>query len=634
MDWLRNLNLGTKFTLILLLAIGIFSALILALSALSTRNLINEVGQLRIQQEILVLQEQINSAQEELSTAATLMTNTPGFVSAVADNNITAIQTMVLTTLPSLEFTEIDIINADGEYLLTLADESADVDEVGEASAIQQTLYGIRLLTILSEQTDDGISLELVFIQPIRDTNSDVVGGLLMSRKLDNEFLSDINLERTGIDLSLVFNNQVVAESQVLNAEDAEIGSAFSVNPDFLSQAMRGEIVINPDIVRSDSGVPYSEAYIPLAGETDNSPQATLIIHVANEEIASFQQNIFTTIGATLVILAVSVAILGAVLAYFTITRRTRQLQTASLAIAQGDYARRADVGSRDELGQLAQSINTMASAVQQREGQLSELNTALEQRVIEAQEAQHRAEQSDNVKSAFLASMSHELRTPLNAIINFSKFVAKGVMGPVNERQEETLHKVIDSGQHLLNLINDVLDISKIESGSLKLFVEENIQVGDLVKRAIDQTTTLLEDKPVRVEYDIAHNLPRMAVDQKRIYQIVLNMLSNACKFTMEGTIKIRAYMQDGEIIVSVTDTGLGIAEQDYADVFEVFKQTTTGLSQGGGSGLGMPISKRLAEAHGGRVWFESVVNKGSTFYVALPVNEKITELSADIVL
>jgi len=249
-----------------------------------------------------------------------------------------------------------------------------------------------------------------------------------------------------------------------------------------------------------------------------------------------------------------------------------------------------------------------------------------------EAQTARATAERADQVKSAFLASMSHELRTPLNAIINLTKFVIKGVTGPISEEQGETLTRVVKSGEHLLSLINDVLDMSKIESGSLKLFVEENLSVSDIVLQATDQTRPLLNDK-VDMQVSVAENLPEIIGDRKRLIQILINILSNACKFTETGSIQVRASQQDGNIILAVKDTGMGIDPANSEAVFTPFQQTESGLRQSGGTGLGMPISRKFAEAHGGRLWFESELGKGSTFYVSLPLNVNVAALSEQVV-
>lgn len=253
----------------------------------------------------------------------------------------------------------------------------------------------------------------------------------------------------------------------------------------------------------------------------------------------------------------------------------------------------------------------------------IGDLVEELEHRATEAHAARTQAEQSDKVKSAFLASMSHELRTPLNAVINFTRFVVKGMMGPVTEEQKETLEQVIDSGKHLLALINDVLDMSKIEAGSLRLFVEDNVDMNALLKQALETARAMLADKPVKLEAAL-QPLPPMMGDRQRILQVLLNILSNACKYTEHGTVKVGAYALDGEIHITVADTGPGISLEDQPLIFIPFRQTETGLRQGSGTGLGMPISKNLVSAHEGRLWLESTPGLGSTFFVALPVRAR----------
>jgi signal transduction histidine kinase len=246
-----------------------------------------------------------------------------------------------------------------------------------------------------------------------------------------------------------------------------------------------------------------------------------------------------------------------------------------------------------------------------------------------EVQTALKAAERANSVKSHFLASMSHELRTPLNAIINFTKFMLKEKMGPITERQEDALDKVKSSGIHLLNLINDVLDISKIESDSLNLLVEGDINLNQLIDRATSTAQALLENKPIELLIEVDPELPHIVGDKQRILQILLNIVSNACKFTDEGTIKLRARAEDGQVIISVEDTGPGIPAEEHETVFATFQQTNSGLRKGSGTGLGMPISRSLAQAHGGDLTLESDTGNGAIFTVTLPVHSETLELN-----
>jgi signal transduction histidine kinase len=266
-------------------------------------------------------------------------------------------------------------------------------------------------------------------------------------------------------------------------------------------------------------------------------------------------------------------------------------------------------------------------------EDDIQVLNTLAEQIAIairnaelytDSQLAHQQAEQASQVKSQFLASVSHELRTPLNAILNFTQFVSTGMVGPVNNEQVDVLNKVVDSGKHLLNLINDVLDISKIESGEFNLFVEDDIDLRKEFGVVADTSRALLDGKDVAFEFTIQEDLPTIVADRRRVRQIMLNLVSNACKFTDTGKILVDIQREGEHVAIAVTDSGPGIAAEDFELIFETFRQTQTGLKQGEGTGLGLPISRRLAEAHEGNLWLESVVGKGSTFYVKLPIQSE----------
>jgi signal transduction histidine kinase len=251
-----------------------------------------------------------------------------------------------------------------------------------------------------------------------------------------------------------------------------------------------------------------------------------------------------------------------------------------------------------------------------------------------ETEEARRAAEEANEIKSQFLANMSHELRTPLNAILNFTGFVAKGVMGPVNEQQEQTLNEAIDSGKHLLSLINDILDITKIEAGLMDLFIQE-VNMNEMVGAAASIAKGLVKNKSIDLNIDIAEDLPTTYGDKRRLRQVMLNLVSNAVKFTPEGRVSIIALKKDADIFVSVKDTGIGIDPKDHDLVFDSFKQAKHELSETVGTGLGMPISKYFVETHGGRLWFDSAPGKGTTFYMELPVmtEEQAKQISEALV-
>jgi signal transduction histidine kinase/putative methionine-R-sulfoxide reductase with GAF domain len=226
-----------------------------------------------------------------------------------------------------------------------------------------------------------------------------------------------------------------------------------------------------------------------------------------------------------------------------------------------------------------------------------------------------------DELKSRFLASMSHELRTPLNAILNYTDFILLGLMGPITTDQQSCLEKVLMSGKHLLALINDVLDMSKIEAGMMTLFLEQNVNFHEDLDQVISTAEILLKDRPVVFVKAIDADLPPITCDRRRVRQVLLNLISNAAKFTETGSVTLKAHHDGNEILFAVIDTGPGIASEDQESIFEPFKQTIDGLKQGSGTGLGLAISKRFIEAHRGSLWLDSERGKGSAFYFRLPI-------------
>ena len=202
---------------------------------------------------------------------------------------------------------------------------------------------------------------------------------------------------------------------------------------------------------------------------------------------------------------------------------------------------------------------------------------------------------------------------------------MAMEMLGPVSDEQQDALRQVIDSGQHLLSLINDILDINKIQSGNLKLNIEANVDLSAELLAAIQTTETLLQRKPVKLVTEIDPVLARVTCDKRRIRQVLLNLLSNASKFTEEGSITLRAQNIGDTLLFTVADTGPGVKQEDQNLLFQPFQQTETGIRHAGGTGLGLAISKALIDAHQGRIWFENTPGRGATFFVSLPIRPAV---------
>jgi signal transduction histidine kinase len=240
-----------------------------------------------------------------------------------------------------------------------------------------------------------------------------------------------------------------------------------------------------------------------------------------------------------------------------------------------------------------------------------------------EIAEKSRQIEVASQHKSEFLANMSHELRTPLNAIIGFSEVLSERMFGELNEKQEEYLKDIYASGTHLLSLINDILDLSKIEAGRMEL------ELSDFhLPQAIENALTLVRERAGRRGIALAHTmderLGEIRGDERKIKQVLLNLLSNAIKFTPEGgRIEVAAAPKDGSVEISVSDTGVGIAPEDQERVFEEFRQVGTADKKAEGTGLGLTLCRKFVELYGGRIWVKSRVGVGSTFKFTIPMAE-----------
>ena len=309
-------------------------------------------------------------------------------------------------------------------------------------------------------------------------------------------------------------------------------------------------------------------------------------------------RNLLVGAAAGTIVLAL---LLGFVLSW-SLIGPIQRIDSRLAAIASGNFSGHVDVTNRDELGALAANVNRMNDELQRL---YRELETA----------SRH--------KSEFLANMSHELRTPLNAIIGFSQVLRDGLFGEVNAKQEEYLEDILTSGHHLLALINDVLDLSKVEAGQVQLELAP-FSIEDALERGVSMVREQATRDGVQVTLHANGGLDIVTGDERRIRQVIFNLLSNAVKFTPRGgLVDVAATQSNGEVRVSVADTGPGIAAEDLDRIFQEFQQTEGGARHHEGTGLGLALSKRFVEMHGGRIWCDSDVGRGSTFVFSLPVSE-----------
>jgi signal transduction histidine kinase len=282
--------------------------------------------------------------------------------------------------------------------------------------------------------------------------------------------------------------------------------------------------------------------------------------------------------------------------------------------VAKGDFGASIDVPNRDEFGALARQMNEMSR-------ELHELYDAQRRAAHQLRELNAELEQASRAKSNFLASMSHELRTPMNAILGFTEMIHDGLYGEIPPEIQEPVSDIHTCGKQLLGLINNVLDLSKIEAGHMELALGEYV-VEDIVSTVKGSLRSLAATKGLDFVTTVSPDLPLALGDGKRITQCLMNLAGNALKFTREGRVELRVEREGEHLRFAVADTGIGIPADQIDGIFEEFRQADATVSRDfGGTGLGLSITRKLVELHGGRIWVESLPGKGSTFFFSIPV-------------
>jgi signal transduction histidine kinase len=283
---------------------------------------------------------------------------------------------------------------------------------------------------------------------------------------------------------------------------------------------------------------------------------------------------------------------------------------------------------SRDQVIGVLSVQSTRASAYSEEDLELlttvaTQASTAIEnaQAYERLTETAEELREIDRFKTQFLANMSHELRTPLNSIIGFSRVMLKGLDGPLTDLQQSDLTSIYNSGQHLLALINSILDMSKIEAGKMELSFQK-VALPEIFDAVMSTTNALVKDRPIHVRRNVPEDLPLVWADAQRVRQVLLNLMSNAAKFTEAGHIELKAEAGSEMVTVTVTDTGVGIQPDAQKRLFIPFQQVDGSTTRrAGGTGLGLAISRSFVEMQGGEIWVESTPGEGSAFSFTLPI-------------
>jgi len=354
-----------------------------------------------------------------------------------------------------------------------------------------------------------------------------------------------------------------------------------------------------------------------------NEPVGIAIVRQPADEISKTSlMNLFCIIVAGLI------GGTGAIVAFYMIVQRVilrpiRQLRALANNVAEGNLDIRSAIATGDEFEKLAVAFNHMLDGLQAAQEKLRQANKQLDAKIVELSERNIELFKANKVKSEFLANMSHEFRTPLNAILGFAQVLKEKPKMLRQEKTQRYVENIMISGNRLLNMINDLLDLAKTEAGKLQLHIEQT-SVKELLESVIASFSLLTKEKKIKVKLTVQDEIPPLMTDPGKVQQILYNFLSNSVKFTPnKGKIEIGAQMLDDTMLrIAVTDSGCGIAEADIEKIFGKFRQVDGSLTrESTGSGLGLTISKELADMLAGSIGLESEPDKGSTFWLDIPV-------------
>ena len=410
--------------------------------------------------------------------------------------------------------------------------------------------------------------------------------------------------------LALIAEAAVPEEQNVIQRIRVAQGEALTAVAD-IANLLRDGKVNEAMSLQTGKGYPLYEQIAGLVDQIVIAEQSKMSGLRASVEAATERTKILM---GGFVVSAIFLAMLLGFVISWSFILPVRKAHGFLTEVAKGNFQATIDVPNRDEFGDLAERMNQMSR----------ELHDLYENQRAAAQELQMlnaRLTEASKAKSEFLANMSHELRTPMNAILGFVEMLLDDIYGEVPPHLREPLIDVQVNGKHLLNLINDVLDLSKIEAGRMELVLSE-YSVQDVVETVRTSLQSLALEKGLGFDAGAEDDIPLAFGDGRRITQCLMNLVGNALKFCKRGRVTVGVKRQGNDLLYHVSDTGIGIPKEELKNIFTEFRQVDTAITREfSGTGLGLNITKKFVEMHGGRIWAESELGKGSTFYFSIPL-------------
>jgi signal transduction histidine kinase len=410
--------------------------------------------------------------------------------------------------------------------------------------------------------------------------------------------------------LALIAEAALADEQGVIDQIRAAQGIALTTVAD-IANLLRDGKASEAMSLQQNKGYPLYEQIAGLVDQVVASEQSKMAGLRANVAAATRRTQLLM---AAFVVVAILLALLLGFVISWSFIMPVQQAHGFLTEVAKGNFQATIEVPNRDEFGVLADRMNHMSQ-------ELHQLYEKQRDAGLELQRLNRQLTEASRAKSEFLANMSHELRTPMNAILGFIEMLLDDLYGEVPAALREPLHDVQFNGKHLLNLINDVLDLSKIEAGRMELALSE-YSVQDVIEAVCASLQSLAAEKGLKFSANAQPEIPLAYGDGKRVTQCIMNLAGNALKFTKQGQVEISVERLNGLLRYRVSDTGIGIPPDQLERVFGEFRQVDAAITREfGGTGLGLSITKKFVELHGGRIWVESDLGQGSSFFFEIPL-------------